>query len=270
MPYGKRNYKKMAKKALAKPRAKTAYKKASVPLKIKNFVKRTLDRQQEDKHDLLNVFSNANCQAGGFDSTLTNTGLTTTSSIIPIISQGVGVDQRIGNRITAKSLTARLVLMARPVNPTDNYVAGLPFYVRVVFYNRKDSMTNNTNNTILDLGGSVTNFSGSVASLLLKYNKDTYNIIKSYTFKMAPAQAINASAISSSENMPNGFSSHIFRNISIPIPKKLVYDDTSAQPNHRIYCAVGVVNADSSAVLPSGTGYRLRVSLDTHLVYEDA
>lgn len=240
-----------------------------VPNKIKTYVKKVLDRNAEDKHDLLNVFSTANCQQGGFNSTLTNIGLTSTSSIIPVVSQGTGVDQRIGNRISVKSLTGRLILQARPVNPTDNYVSGLPFYVRVVFYNRKDSMTNYTNDTILDLGGSSTSFTGSLASLLLKYNKDTFNIIKSYTFKMAPAQSINASAISSAENMPNGFMSHVMKNIKIPCVKKLVYDDASIQPNHRIYCAIGVVNSDSSAVLPAGTGYRLRVSLDTHIVYED-
>lgn len=269
MAYGKRNYQKMAKKALSKPRSKTAYKTASVPLKIKKYVKSTIDRQTEDKHDILNVWTNVSCLQNGFDSTSTNQGLTS-GSIIPIIPQGPAVDNRIGNRINVKSLQARLTLIARPVNPTDNYVAGLPFYVRVVFYNRKDSLTNFTNNTILDFGGINAPFSGALESLLLKYNKDTFNIVKSMTFKMAPSQAISGSGVSTAENMPNGFASHIFKTINLKCPKRFQYDDTAAQPNFRLYCAIGIVNADNSLVLPATTGYRLRVSMTSHLTYEDA
>lgn len=258
------------KKAKAVVAAASGSSKGGVSLAVAKYVKKMIDKDQEDKHDLLNVWTNANCLQSGFDSSSTNSGLTTSNSIIPVVTQGVAVDNRIGNQIRPKSLIARLILQARPVNPTDNFVAGLPFYVRVVFYNRKDSMTNNNNTTILDLGGSNTGFTGSLASLLLKYNKDTFNIIKSYTFKMMPAQAVSASSVTSSENMANGFRSHIYKNVRLPIPKKLRYDDTAAQPNHRIYCAVGVVNADNSSVLPITTGYRLRVSMDTHLIFEDA
>lgn len=235
---------------------------------VKAYVDKAIDRNSEDKHMLKNVFSATNCIGGGFDSTGTNIGLTTTDSIIPLVIQGTAVSNRVGNRINVKSLLVRLMLEAKPVS-TSNSVEGLPFYVRVVFYNRKDSMTNPTNNTILDLAGTSTAFTYQNGSLLLKYNTDLFNIISSKTYKMAPCQG-DSGGVTSERQPPNGFVSHVLRQFKLKCPKKLIYDDGSSQPMHRIYCAIGVVNADGQNVQPAITGNRLQVSLDTHIVYEDA
>lgn len=270
MPYGKRNYKKMARKAVRNPRPKKVAKAGALSAKVKKYVKSTIARNIENKHYVKDVFFNTNCPGVGFDSTSTNSGLTTSTSIIPTISPGVAVDQRIGNKIRVRQLQVRMHLQSNPVNPTNNSVEGLPFYVRVVFYNRKDSKTNNTNNAILDLGGSSTSFTGATSSLLYNYNKDTFNIIKSQTFKMQPIQRLTAAGVSSDCQVANGFSSHILRSFNIKCPKVLTYDDVSATPNARIFCAIGVVNADGSGIQPAVGGYRLRVSMDSHLVFEDA
>lgn len=255
------------KRAYAKRKAKAEA--AKVPEKVKAYVKKALDADNEDKHMLKNVFSATNCLGGGFDSTGTNIGLTTTDSIIPLVIQGTAVSNRVGNRINVKSLLVRLMLEAKPV-ATSNSVEGLPFYVRVVFYNRKDSMTNPTNNTILDLAGTSTSFTYQNQSLLLKYNTDLFNIISSKTYKMAPCQGVTDVGVTSERQPPNGFVSHVLRQFKIKCPKKLIYDDGASQPMHRIYCAIGVVNADGSNVLPALNGTRLQVSLDTQLVYEDS
>lgn len=241
--------------------------KPKVSNTVKDYVDKAIDKASEDKHALQNVFSSANCVGGGFNNT-TSKGLTTAISIIPLITQGTTVSNRIGNRINVKSLNIRMVLEARPVQ-TNNAIEGLPFYVRVVFYNRKDSMTNNTNDTILDLGGSSTAFTFSNASLLLKYNTDLFNIISSKTYKMAPCQGMTDAGVSSERNPPNGFVSHVLKTFKIKCPKRLQYDDTSSNPMHRIYCAIGVVNADGSDVFPATNGSRLQVSMDSHIVYED-
>jgi len=270
MPYGKRNYKKVARKSSKKTRVKIYLQAGGLSAKVKKYVKSTIARNIENKHFVKDVYFNAICPGTGFDSTSTNSGLTTSGSIIPTISPGVAVDQRIGNKIRVRQLQIRMHLQSQPVNPTNNSVEGLPFYVRVVFYNRKDSKTNNTNNTILDLGGSSTSFTGATSSLLYNYNKDTFNIIKSQTFKMQPIQRLTGAGVSSDCQVANGFASHILRSFNIKCPKVLVYDDVTAQPNARIFCAIGVVNGDGSSIQPAVGGYRLRVSMDSHLVYEDA
>lgn len=245
--------------------------KSKVSKTVKDYVNNAIDKQAEDKHYLKSVFANQDCKKGGFDSTLTDTGLTTTSSIIPYPTQGTGSSNRVGNRLNVKSLIVRMHMEAKPIVATTNPAYGLPFYVRVVFYNRKDSATNWTNDTILQLGNSITSFTYQTESLLLQYNKDTYNIIKSFTVKMSPSQALDVNGVSSQVDTPNGFMSHYIKSFRLKCPKRLIFDDTTLQANQKIFCAIGVVNADGSVPFASGSNVacRLQVSMDTHLIYED-
>lgn len=252
------------KKAMSK-----AQSKVNTVADVRTIVNKAIASANEDKHFVKNVYFDVNVPGCGFNSTSTNSGLTTTDSIIPLIIQGDTVSQRDGNRIKVKSLSVRLQLQAKPVSST-NAQEGLPFYVRVVFYNRKDSMTNNTNTGILDEGGSSTNFTYDAGSLLLNYNKDLFNIIKSKTYKMAPCQAADIFGVTLPREPPNGFVSHVLKKFKIKCPKTMIYDDTTAQPMHRIYAAIGVVNADGSNIFPVVGGTRLRVCMDTHLIFEDS
>jgi len=236
---------------------------------VRTIVNRAIATANEDKHYIKNVYFEQSIPGCGFNSTSTNSGLTTTDSIIPLVVQGDTVSNRDGNRIKVKNLSVRLQLQARPVNVLNN-VEGLPFYVRVVFYYRKDSMTNNTNTGILDEGPNSANFTYDTGSLLLNYNKDLFTIVKSKTYKMAPCQAVDGAGVTSVRDPPNGFVSHVLKKFSIKCPKNLIYDDNSAQPMHRIYCAIGVINADGSNISPVSNGTRCRVSLDTHLIFEDS
>lgn len=275
MAYGRPNKKKAAanqKRFNRAKRAQSSNKKSNVSLSTKKYVKRVLDDKIEDKHYVYSIYNNASIPGGGFNSAATNpTGLTTANSIIPIITQGSNVSQRIGNRINVKSLIVRMSAVAAPVlaGISLNPVEGSPIYLRCVFYNRKDSQTNNTNDTILDFGPTSGAFTQSLESLMLRYNKDTFNIIKSLTFKLAPCQRQD-SGVTDPREPPNGFVPSVFKSFKIKCLVKLHYDDATAQPMHRIFFACGVVNVDGQPVFFVFMVVKVKITLTTHLIYEDA
>lgn len=258
------------KKAYAKRKAN-----AKVPQKVKNYVKRAIDREIEDKYETLEVFSVQGTNTSGrvigygINNQTSFTGITSTNSIIPVLSAGSAIDGRLGNKVSVKQFYVRYHISAEAQNTTTNIGGGLPFYVCVLFYSRKDSRTNNTNDTIMEYGNTNTALT-NIEGLTLKFNKDLYNIHGFYKHKLYQSQAKDAAGVSTAVPGITGFQPSVSKVARIKLPAKLVYDDATAQPtNSRIYASVGVFNYDNSKYLPSSQ-YRASIQMTSHIVYQDA
>lgn len=249
---------------------------------VKNYVKKAIDREIQDKEEVNSIFSVAGgattglIRGYGIDSTSANYGITTTNSIVPIIVFGTDEDKRVGNSIRPKSLVARYVINATALSnnsvTSTNKQFGMPFYVSVLFYNRKDTKTNSTNDTIKDNGSASTDFT-TIFDHLTPWNKDMYNILSYKRYKMYPSQQkeiVGTTEVTTQLPSINGCVPMVMRSQKLKLPAKLVYDDATQQPsNARIYCAVGVFNIDNSDPDRSST-VRATITMTTHMKYQNA
>lgn len=272
----KKNYKKMAKKAVSKRRAVSA----PVPISVKKYVQRALDVEVQDKCDVQQILSTAGGSTSGLirgygiDSSLTNFGITTTS-IVPSVPIGTDEDKRIGNIIRPKSLVVNYQINALPIDTgvTDvNTNEGMPFYVAVIFYTRKDNKTSSANNTLKDFG-SLNVSMVNVADFLLPFNREGYNILSFQKHKMYPCQKlelVGTALLPQQLNGINGCVPAVMKTVKLPLPSKLIFDDTTAAPtNARIFCGVGVYNIDNSTPARANT-IRARIDMNAVLTFQNA
>lgn len=272
MPYGKkRNYKRMAKKSVAKSKAngiKTT--KRIVNPALKQMVKRMISGTEEKKLANFDVAYRAPITGSGFNNNLGagSFGYTTTVTIVPPVAIGTANANRIGNKIVPKSCYIRGVIRALPISAVggNNAWPNEPFYVRVVIFKTKLNMDLNLNDTILDNGAGSEPFDGTLETLLLPYNKDKYVIGATRQFKLqAPPGTAGTLVNNNIGSLPV---SKLFK-IRLPMPKVLTYVDTNPDPsNCRWYMAVGTVNVSGN--IAANSDIRANITAESIMTYTDA
>lgn len=264
----KKNYSRMAKKALASKKSSSNGIKTSQPVinpSLKAVVKRMINNTEEKKFMTASIAYKSNILGTGFNTT-SNFGYTTSSSIIPVIQQGIGEQQRVGCKIRPVSFLCRGHVLALPTG-TSNPYTNIPFYVRVVIWRQKQSMTTLSNTGFLDDGitGGGNDFDGSLDDLMVPYNKDRFQIAVARTFKLQPSANTGTQP---AENLSKYPMSALFK-FRIPLPKTLVYNDTASDPsNARWYMSAGIVNFDGQLAINSII--RANITAQTVLTYTDA
>lgn len=234
---------------------------------LKSYVNRIVRGSEETKYNSLSLAYKSNITGIGFNTT-GPVGFNSSFNILPVISQGTGQAQRVGNRVApVGKLLIRGSLLALPTSAATNPCANCPFYVRVVIWRHKASMTTVTNSDILDdnitLGG--TPFAGTIDDLMLPYNKDKYLIGASRTYKLQPNATVGTF---SQENLSKYPVSRMFK-IYVPLPKHITYNDLSADPsNVRWYMSAGVVNMDGSLLTTSSI--RATLTAEALFKFKDA
>lgn len=238
--------------------------------KISYAVKRELARDEEVKcAPVLTIADQMPVNGTGL-SQVANLGYTSTTSIVPAISQGVGDGQRIGNVINCKKLVVKYTLQALAVTAvggTNNFLA-LPFLCRVIVYRHRYATDDYGNNNILDIGGSSQNL-GSTPDLWIEpYNKKEYIIAYSKQYLMQPI-ANNTGASTVADNVANGAKQFVTAKAIIPMPKRLYFNDATTIPtNAGWFFAVACCNIDGTGA--TSTQFRARVNAESFLYYTDA
>jgi hypothetical protein len=233
---------------------------------LKSYVKKLVNNTEEVKCFTQAVAYKANVPGTGFLTTA-GTGFNSASSIIPVIYQGTGQNQRIGNKIRPVSFYVRGHILALPVNTTTNTQSNMPFYVRVVFWRQTANLTGLSNIQILDDGITAggNDFEGTLDDLMVPFNRDRYTIGGSRLYKLQPI----ATTTTNTENIISKYPVSQFFKIKVPLPKVLEYNDTALDPsNARWYMSVGIVNFDSTTLV--NTQIRCQVTAQGVLKYRDA
>lgn len=263
----RKNYRKMAKKAKVSKSNGVKAKKNVINPVLKNYVKRMVRGNDEVKFFTQGIASSSNILGSGFNTTL-NYGFTSSSSIIPAIQQGVGQQQRIGNKInTVGRLIVKGYVLALPVNTTTNAYINTPFTVRIVVWRQKQNMTAISNTAFLDNGvtGAGNDFDGTLYNLMEPYNKDKFEIGGVRTFQLQPC----ASATGITAENVGSYPVNKFFKMRIKLPQSLLYNDTLLDPqNCRWFLSAGIVQSNGTVI--TNSNIRATITADTILYYTDA
>lgn len=263
---GKKNYGKMAKKAVNKQNGIKSSKEVINPV-LKSYVKKMVKGTEETKFHTAGIATNNNILGSGFNTT-TGYGFTSSSSIIPTIQQGVGQQQRIGNKIKpVGKLLVKGYVLALPVNTTTNAYINTPFTVRIVIWRQRQNQTSVSNTGILDSGvtGTGNDFDGSLYDLMTPFNKDKFEIGAVRTFQLQPCAS---AAGLTTENLSN-YPVNKFFKMYVKLPSSLLYNDTLLDPqNCRWFMSAGIVQSNGSLI--SNSNIRATITADSILYYNDA
>lgn len=266
--FAKRSPRKYGRKSAAKPRRSNGLKVKKTVLNpaLRTYVKREIARHEETKFMSNTIAYKAGVAGTGFD-TATGMGYNTSSNIIPVIQMGLGDQQRIANKISPVYCQVKGHILALPTSTTTNNFPNTPFYVRIVIWRQRQSMTTAVNDLILrdNVSSGGIPFNGTLDDLMYPYNKERYVIAASRQFMLQPNA--NGGTLPA-ENLSRYPVSKFFK-IRVPVPKTFVYNDTAQDPsNCRWYFSVGIVNIDGT--LSVNTNFRAQVTAECLLKYKDA
>lgn len=198
------------------------------------------------------------------------------ASLIPNPSLAVNSAGRIGNMINPKGLSVRYTLYANPTTDNNsttnnNPFVGLPFFVRVVIYKHRYSTSDSSPMNIINDGATSISLNNDVDAYFRPYNKDEFIIAYSKTHRMEPAR-YTAAAFASAQAQDPRASSFVVKNVSLRLPKHLIYNDNaSAYPtNAAWYMAVAVCNMDGSTITATTAGQsRVKLNVESYLRFTD-
>jgi len=270
--FKKRNYRKRVyqKKPL---RSAVGRKGSSVSVGVKNYVKRALHTAIEDKSVQINpgplLFGNV-LESPDFNA----------YPMLPLttywtINQGSGQGNRVGNIIKTRKVMLNYIL-----NPV-SYDAGVnpapsPSEVRMMLGYVKNTPSfapiAGDINQLFQAGSTSAAPVGNLKDLISVYNKDYWDIKKSWTHKIGFATngGTGTSAISQSFTN-NDFKLNVMKRLDITklVPKTCVFNDTSGTTNTKnlffMFYAVSTLGATTSNIT---TPVRIDYWID--YVYEDA
>lgn len=262
----RKNYKKSAVGKVSKSNGLKAKKTVINPL-LKSYVKQIVRRNEETKFFTGSVAYKQSILGSGFNTT-SNFGFNSSFSIVPTIQQGVGQQQRIGNRITTPGyITLRGHVIALPTSTTSNPYNNIPFYVKIVVWRQRQSLTTVSNTAILDNGISAggNDFDGTLDDMMVPFNYDRFEIAATRTFVLQPNATIGTY---SAENLSK-YPMHKFLKMRVKVPKTLMYNDNSNDPtNSRWYVSAGIANFNGDLAI--NTIARAQITLDCTMKYTDA
>jgi len=156
---------------------------------IKRVVKQVLARNLEVKSGAVFVDGNniRPATAGAFS--VNPIGYDTTFNGIGVaIAQGVGVSNRIGNRITNKKVTLALTLTPNPYNASTNLLPQ-PVYVQVILFQDRTDPTALPNpiSDFYQVGNVDVAMTGVISDMMLPVNIDKYKVFYKKSFKIGYA-----------------------------------------------------------------------------------
>lgn len=274
-------------KKRGRPSSKKAIVVATVPTapkpvaqNVKNYVKKSINREIETKTATINIFNQQATLGYGLNSS-TNLGLTNSLSIIPTLLQSDEQSGRVGNKVRPTALYLRFSLRAIQttyLGVNDNPF--MPFIVRVICYSKKLSRTDFTNTGILQQGNTSVNLGSAPETWLEPYNKDVFNIHYSKQYMMIPHRKVTNNAAPNNyaqDAIVEGAKSFIMKRVKLKgIPKTFIYDDAAGGTNANrptnasVFMAVCVCNVDGTAGGSLISDQRVQVNADSFLYYKDA
>lgn len=233
------------------------------------LIKRVINRQAETKI--------ANFQ-DGFEISNANIGTNNIQPLTPYalvglsIGQGTGQGDRIGNKITMRSLIMRYIIFPLEQDPITNPTP-TPQLVRIWFFSQKQSNTLLGANPprFIQNGDTAASLTGTLIDMNRIINNDEYTYLGHRTFKIGYANyggtGTNAAAQSFSNN--DYKLNHVGTiNLTKMCPKIIKFDDTDNTPNSRlVMMLVQCVNADGSA--SGSTDLRIGYNYDLTMKYKD-
>lgn len=259
-----------------KKTAKRSYKskKAYKPSKtLKKQIVRVIKQQSELKTATnLTIADQVSVYGAGLN-TPVGLGFVSSSSIVPLITQGSSEGNRIGNSIRPKWLSLRYTLRAVPTtdatSPTNNNpFKGIPFLCRVIVFKHRWAIDEGSQTGILQTGSSSQNLGSTPDNWVMPYNTDEFKILYSKQFKMQALSHVSSTGVLNTENQGTYLQNFIVKRCRIPMPKVLRFNDNNgAATNEGFFMAVAVCNVDGTVV--SNIQTRVQINAESYLDFYD-
>jgi len=253
-------------------RAKKAPKKRVVGKAVKQYVQRAIAIKAENK--IINFSSNSTMCSYLNDNTLRSTALTPSAGAFTI-SQGTAQNARIGNSITVKKLMFNYTLYPLGYDVSTN-TTPKPGLVQMILARVKEApfeIPNSTNVGVLfQAGNTASPPTGSITDANKMFNKDYWQILKSWTHKIGYAGNDGTGGqVARQYHQNNDFSMLIQRKMNIAKYTNKTFkfqDNTSYTKSPGIFLLTQWLNADGTI---AGSG-QLMANLEyyVHLEYEDS
>lgn len=207
-----------------------------------------------------------------------NQGWVSLGGLVPSISLGSAVDQRVGNKISPKGLKIKYSIYANPSTEAGstampggniNPFYGLPFRVKVIIFRHRFAIDEPNQTGIIQAGSVNADLGSDLDTFFRPYNKDEYIIKYSKMFKMQnPRHNLTGTAFTQQNQSP-GTSTLIMRTINLKLPQLRFNDATSTCANSQWYIAFAVCNEDNS-VITAGSQSRININCESYLYYTDS
>jgi len=217
--------------------ARKSRKPSSKPRKSKSitFEKRVLQvvtKKAETKIKTNPQLNNSNLITGSGFNTATGMGFAQSDVMLMVnLSQGVGNDQRIGNKISNCKLRISGFVETLPYHATTN-TSQVPYELHMLILKRKDGLANAVQYTDLKVyPGSTTGGLVDVISSCYPFNTDAYTIYKHKVFKLSATFPYVSGGLTDvfTGNNPNFWFQRF--SVDIPVPKIQHYTDGAIIPN---------------------------------------
>lgn len=189
------------------------------------------------------------------------------------IPEGTGNGQRVGNRITTRSLVMKYILTQTAQNAVSNPTP-TPLEVMIYWFKVKQTpqtpptvnQLRGTNANFFEYGNSSIGFDGSLYDTLHKINPDNYTYLCHRRHKLGYSQNASQSNPTYVNSQNNDFKMNIVGSVNLTkyCPKEIIYDDSasSTTTSPYIFCLVQPLNAtgviNGTAVLPMTIQFELQ------------
>lgn len=255
--------------------------------KLTSLIKKVIRKDEEVKSQYMGVSLNPFCISSSTTSLSGNFLCLTPNQNITTgcynISQGVNSNQRIGNKINVKSVEFRYCINPQPYNSLTNPTP-MPVEVKLFFFKQKLNSTsllsassfNGTGGTFLDIGSSLTGFTGSLFDLTTKVNSEDFTLIATRRHKIGFNYFTGTGQVQAwGQASNNDFKLNVLGKIVFSKGMSQVqWDDNGNISTPPIWMVVQVLDSDNNANNsnnpPGVTINRIRLTTSTVLNYTDA
>ena len=192
------------------------------------------------------------------------------------IVQGTSQQARIGNSLTIKKATLKLLFNLLPYDLTNNATPGPLIIQMVTFYDKTQTTTEPTAlPNFFQNGSSSTapNTLGLPQDILRSINKDRYKVFRRHTFKLGNSNFAGTGTSAIRQQYANNdyqLTHMLSMDYTKYLVKKVKYDDSVASPTTRgLFCAILVMSGDSTN-LSTGNTIAAKFTGFMQIEYEDA
>lgn len=230
--------------------------KRSVSQAVKQYVKRTIHTQTENKTQQYIGLNQSINSLTGF-----------TLNILPQLSQGTSQVGRIGNEVCVKKGVIKGLVNLLPYNSVTNPLCIQR--IRIMVLSMKDDNSGTLSTTgIWQYGSSALDLQANLGDTMYSINKDKFVKYYDKTFSLgSPSQSSLTNNLAGQHFSNDKFQIPFYFDFSKHIKSKLKYNDsTSVCTNRNMFLWITSVNADGSAT--AVTPAEAHVFLD--LQFEDA
>jgi len=264
---------KKGKRAPLRKKGAAGKRKSSVSVSVKNYVKRALHTQIENKSIQINPgalsFGNV------LESPDFNAYPMAPLALYWTIPQGTGQGARVGNEIKTRKCYLSYVLRPTQYDAGTN-PAPQPTMVRMMLGYVKNTPSfapiSGDINQLFDAGSTSAAPIGTLKDLVSVYNTDYWTIKKTWTHKLGYANNSGTGAFATAQFFANNdFNLNVLKRLDITqyMPKTCVFNDTSATTNTKNLFFMFYAVASNGATFSNVT---LPVNIDYWIdyIYEDA